>query len=467
MGSQLLKLFVRRTAGCALALCIVLACPLPAQTSFEEISQVVTQIVSSISVREFALCELHAALWGGYNVTVRVSQARTSDGQPRIFRITNGVFTHEVDPNGISQPALAERDGTVVIATKEEAFSKGVPFFVADPAFETPTHLTYTVHSNPGVTIDRAFGRVMMIGTFTTLEIVDTPHPISSSAQPQPGFFDLNSPLDGSRKSYFSIVTTGNDIRCLVSNEIRLESLLADQPPSFTAAGVVNAASYASGGVSPGEILTLFGSRMGPAMLTGLTVTGGKVDSLLAETRVLFDGIAAPLVYVWDKQVSAVAPYEIAGKESTQVEVEYRGKRSASVSIPVVPAKPGIFALDATGQGPGAILNQNFSVNSADNPESIGNVVQIFATGAGLMDPAVPNGTLVGLPLPRVRLPVSVRIGGIDVLDVQYAGGAPTLVAGVLQVNAKIPAGVTPGNVPVVIIIGGVESQANLTVAVK
>ncbi len=82
------------------------------------------------------------------------------------------------------------------------------------------------------------------------------------------------------------------------------------------------------------------------------------------------------------------------------------------------------------------------------------------------MDPAVPNGTLVGLPLPLVRLPVSVRIGGIEAA-VQYAGGAPTLVAGVLQVNAVVPNGVTPGNVPVVIVIGGVESQANLTVAVK
>ena len=343
---------------------LALACPLPAQTSFEEIRQVVTQIVSTVWVRDLTLCELQASLWGGYNVTVRVSRARTSDGQPRIFRITDGVFTHEVDPNGISVPASVKREGTVAIATKEDAFAKGVPFFVADPAFETPAHLTYTLHSNPAVTIDRAFGRVIFVSDFFVMEIVGTTHPISSSAQPQPGSWDLNSPLDGTGTTYFSIVTTPGDFRCLVSNEIRLESLLAKQPPSFTAAGVVNAASYASGGISPGEILTLFGSRMRPTTLTGLTITDGKVDSLLAETRVLFDGIAAPLVYVWDKQVSAVAPFEIAGKESTQVEVEYRGQRSTAVTIPVVPAKPGIFALDATGQGPGAILNQDFSGNS-------------------------------------------------------------------------------------------------------
>ena len=62
---------------------------------------------------------------------------------------------------------------------------------------------------------------------------------------------------------------------------------------------VVNAASYVGGGVAPGEIVTLFGSAMGPAEIVARRITEeGKLATLLAGTRILFNGVAAPLVYV-------------------------------------------------------------------------------------------------------------------------------------------------------------------------
>jgi uncharacterized protein (TIGR03437 family) len=119
---------------------------------------------------------------------------------------------------------------------------------------------------------------------------------------------------------------------------------------------VVNAASYGDGPVAPGEIVTLFGSAMGPSSLVGLQLTPDRqfAVSTLADTRVTFDGIPAPLIYVSDKQVSAIVPYAVAGRSHTEVRVEYKGTPSDPVSIGVTPAIPGIFTLDATGRGQAA-----------------------------------------------------------------------------------------------------------------
>jgi uncharacterized protein (TIGR03437 family) len=51
---------------------------------------------------------------------------------------------------------------------------------------------------------------------------------------------------------------------------------------------------------------------------------------------------------------------------------------------------------------------------------------------------------------------------------VDYAGGAPLEVAGLLQVNVTIPAGVATGvSVPVVIKVGTATSQTGVTIAIK
>ena len=153
-----------------------------------------------------------------------------------------------------------------------------------------------------------------------------------------------------------------------------------------------------------------------------------------------FDGVAAPMIYSSALQVSCVAPFGLAGKTSTQIQVEYNGVRSNIVAVPVQAASPGIFTLDASGRGQGAILNQDNSVNSASNPATGGSIIVIYATGAGQTNPDSVDGRITGAQLPLPRLPVTVSIGGVDA-QVLYAGAAPGLVSGVLQVNARIPAG--------------------------
>jgi uncharacterized protein (TIGR03437 family) len=105
-------------------------------------------------------------------------------------------------------------------------------------------------------------------------------------------------------------------------------------------------------------------------------------------------------------------------------------------------------------------------VNGAANPADKASIIAIYANGAGQTDPPGVDGKPATAPLPQPLAKVTATIGGIDA-DIIYAGAAPTLVAGVLQVNARIPAGVPSGNVPVVVSIGNTRSQGNITVAVK
>jgi len=66
-----------------------------------------------------------------------------------------------------------------------------------------------------------------------------------------------------------------------------------------------------------------------------------------------------------------------------------------------------------------------------------------------------------------VAQPVTATIGGINAY-VQYAGGVPGLVAGVLQVNVLVPQGVASGgSIPVVLTVGGQSAQGGVTVAIK
>ncbi len=237
----------------------------------------------------------------------------------------------------------------------------------------------------------------------------------------------------------------------------------------LTAQRVVNAASYLAGPVAPGEIVSLFGSFPGPASPATLELSadGKLVTTSLAGTKVFFEEVAAPLLYVSDSQVSAIVPYVLAGKSDTQIRVEHQGLISKPVALKVVPAVPALFTADASGKGPGAILNQDYQLNTSWNPAARNSVVMLFATGAGQTDPASVDGQVIGETLPKPVLPVSVRIGGVEA-RVLYAGAAPGLVSGVLQVNVQVPQQVTAGAaVPVVLKVGEAESQAQVTMAVK
>ena len=227
----------------------------------------------------------------------------------------------------------------------------------------------------------------------------------------------------------------------------------------------VSAAALQPGPLAPGELITIFGSNLGPEPAAGLQLNAsGFVETQLAQTQVLFDGIPAPLLYAGAGQVSAVVPYAVAGRNSTQLVVTKGGQASAALTLSVTASAPGLFTLDSTGQG--AILNQDGSVNSSANPAARGSIVTLYATGAGQTNPAGIDGLLATNVLPAPLLPVSVNIGG-QPAQVLYAGAAPGLVAGVMQVNVRLPDGISSGAAPVILLVGAASSQPGVTLNVQ
>ena len=230
---------------------------------------------------------------------------------------------------------------------------------------------------------------------------------------------------------------------------------------------VVNSASNLSGPVAPGELVVIFGAGLGPAALAAAQLdSSGKLSTNIAGTQVLFNNQAAPLIYARADQVAAVVPNAVAGQANVNVQVSYKGQSTPAFATSIADTAPGIFTSDQTGQGQGAILNQDTSLNSAANPAARGSIVVLWATGQGQSDPDWAEDVLASSPLPQPKNKVNVNIGG-HWGQILYAGAAPGMAA-VIQVNVRVPYGIQPGSkVPVLVRIGEAMSQPGVTMAVQ
>jgi trimeric autotransporter adhesin len=253
------------------------------------------------------------------------------------------------------------------------------------------------------------------------------------------------------------VADTGN-------NAVRL---LQPGGSGVTIQSVVNGASNLAGAVSPGEVVVLYGSGMGPGQLVQYTLgSDGKVGTNLAGTSVFFNGMAAPVIYTSGSQVGAVVPYSISGANAS-VTVVYQGQSSAPVTVPVADVTPGVFTSDGSGQGQAVAINvADSSINGSAHPANSGSYVSLYATGVGQTNPPGTDGLPGALPLPLPNAKVTVTIGGKDAF-VQFDGGAPGIVAGVIQINAQVPAGLPAGPADVVVQVGGVATQAGVTLVVS
>lgn len=262
---------------------------------------------------------------------------------------------------------------------------------------------------------------------------------------------DLNSPagilMDGSGALYFA--DSGNNrVRRLVPQA----APPANPPPANTLATftAVNAASLTPGPVSPGEIVTIYGSGLGPVGgVTGTFNANGLLANLLGGAEVLFDGVPAPLFYAQAGQLNVQAPYTIAGQTTTHAVVQYQGQPVAAADLAVTATAPAIFP---------TVLNADGTLNSAANPVSQGSVVTFFATGEGMTTGANVAGQAASAPYAQPVSPVTLAVSG-TAAQLLYAGQAPGLI-GMMQVNAQLPTGLTSGSVSAVLTVGAESGPA-------
>lgn len=212
--------------------------------------------------------------------------------------------------------------------------------------------------------------------------------------------------------------------------------------------GVLSAASLLPGGISPGDIVTLLGYFRSPSPV------------------LLFNGIQAPILYAGPGQVNAIVPFGLGVDQPANLEIRVDGQPAGSLTLPAAPATPAVFTQAATGVGPGAVLNQDYSVNSYSNPAAAGSILMVFGTGFGSLDPPAQDGQIAGA-IARTTLPVTASIGGLPA-DVLYAGAAPGLVAGMVQVNLRVPSGLTPNSAaPLSLTVGVAPTPVGVTVSIR
>jgi uncharacterized protein (TIGR03437 family) len=258
-------------------------------------------------------------------------------------------------------------------------------------------------------------------------------------------------------------------------------TLLVVPPASFAVSRPVvqalqSAASFDTATFAPGQMVVVWGMNLGPKDLVGLQDlplaqqldANGLVQTNMAGVRILFDGIPGPMVYASQNQCATVIPYFGAAKTTTHVQVEYQGVRSDPFVIPVSPTAPGLFTANMQGFGQGAIqVDANGTANSANHPAHPGSVVVLWLTGEGVTDPPGVDGRLAIGVLPKPVANVAVQIGGLAA-TIQYAGAAPTMMPGLMQINAQLDPGVQPGdNVPVRVRIGDIWSRDGVTLVVR
>ncbi len=222
--------------------------------------------------------------------------------------------------------------------------------------------------------------------------------------------------------------------------------------PELAIGGLVNGSDF-SARLAPGTVFSVFGRGLGPEEIALAEIgPDGRLTTQLAGTRVLFDGVPAPLIFASDGQVSGVSPFGVAAGAATVVTVGFNGVNSDLERILPLDTAPALFTLDSSGRGPVAALNEDGTVNSAENPAAPGSIVVLYGTGGGRPEPAPLDGAVAAGAAPLAD-PVGVTVG-FEPAQVLYAGSAPGLVEGVVQINVRISDSLSDGAHPVDVTVG-------------
>jgi uncharacterized protein (TIGR03437 family) len=273
----------------------------------------------------------------------------------------------------------------------------------------------------------------------------------------------------GEGSIYLAGTTTSPDFPGIVLSETNLAfvgTILINDPSHLSgpciADALQNGASRAEGPITPGEIVTLLGTGIGPQKAAYQQIApDGKISTELAGVQVFFGNYLAPLLYVQSSQINAMVPWEVGSllaPNNIQVQVEYNGAHSNAPTVPVYPSAPGIFLSNYSTQQ-ADVLNADGTPNSPSNPAERGSEVSFIGTGGGFTNPPGDTGGFWPTsPLARITQPVSVQIAGVDT-DVLYAGSAPGQDSGIFQVNIRVPESLNPSSgYRIVITAGGISS---------
>lgn len=207
---------------------------------------------------------------------------------------------------------------------------------------------------------------------------------------------------------------------------------------------ITQGASYGKG-TAPNTAIAVFGAFSCPK------------PQVLAAT---VNGVTATIFASAATQINLAIP-EIAATGYVPVQITCDGVVIGSGVTPIAAQAPGLFTLNYSGTGGGAILNQDYTVNGPQNGAKVGSFIAVYGTGFGALNPASPDG------LQRLGATVTATIGGVDA-PVVYAGETPGVTHALQQINVQIPANAPKGiSVPIILTINGIATQTGVTVSIQ
>ncbi|MBI1789964.1 MAG: hypothetical protein HYR60_20735 [Acidobacteria bacterium] len=448
-----------------------------AETSLDSPTGITLDSSSVLWVAEFRGDRVRKVTSGGGIATVAVSpplrgpsQALSDDagnlyvadsGHHQVRRVRPGGYTETVAGTGTAGFA---GDGGPALAAQLDT-PRGIALDAAGNLYiaDTNNHrirkagLDGIISTVAGAASPLRFPRAVVVGPDASLYIADSGNhrivKVAPSGEPATlagtsvaGFSGDGGPALAAQFSSPAALALDSQGNLYVADQMnhRVRKLTVEQPappaPVEQPPRVLNAASLLPGPVAPGEIVSV--------EISGLPAAG---------TQVWFDGLPASTLRAEEGRILAVVPGAVADKANTQVEVRNQGERRGVAILDVALAAPGLFAANR-GTGPALAVDQLGNTVSAANPAPARSIVTLYATGEGQTIPSAAAGR-------QPLLPVGLSIGGLA-CELLYAGSAPGF-SGLLQINARVPAGLAPGPAPVVLSVGSARSQEGVTLEVK
>jgi len=242
----------------------------------------------------------------------------------------------------------------------------------------------------------------------------------------------------------------------------------SNPPPAVAPGGVLNAASYQlRGPLAPGSLIAVFGALLAQ---DNVSASALPLPDNLGQTSVTIAGRKLPLVYAGVNQVNAMIPYDLPINATHQIVVQRGSALSVPEPVGLLSSQSGVFTRDLTGQGAGIVVkvaaDGTQSLVGADDPVKAGDAIVIYCSGLGDVDPRQIAGVPVAAtPLTATLEPVTVTIGG-KAAQVFFAG-LTSGFTGLYQVNAFVPAGVSPGDAVPLLITQSGRSSPPVTISVR
>ena len=428
-----------------------------------------------------------------------------SSGNVKVLRDANGdqIPYNPITSLSTLQRLATDRAGNIYWANSGATPAGGV--FSAEVTVwnrASAGTTTYSVVGLAGIARDESGDAIVIAGNSATFRAPYRLQPAGSgNAVPPYANLPLSSIAQWKEQPYFTTTTRlfrGEPGKLQMLNELTLPSGAAFAPdfvlaspdaiivhatdggfyrldnidackwlPQPTISAVVNAASFdGNGTVAPRQLITFFGTGLGPAEGQGFVLDGAlRATSQPAPFPTLtlgnfsgaipnaaLTGTNLPVIYSNDTQVTTQSPNSNPASNSYLLYFAWNGLTLIQPqTVRTVVAVPGLFAEG----GNAAALNQDGTRNTAATPAAPDSIAQLFGTGLGAIELNVALGDFFSPDvLVRTANPVEIRIGDVSA-EVVFSGGAPGQIGGVYQINVRIPAGLAAGPQPVAVSVSG------------